>query len=691
MGKPLEKIGCTALSWKQSRPLQLTNPNPEARAEGSEILLPSDLKFWMFRLLMLPKDPKISNPCWRQPLKLFPFCRWTIACASFALVSCSEKSADQHTEETAPTPAPAVQSGSFNVQSASERSQSEERETELDPNNDGWASEAFHAETQDQLKTLAAAMEGGLLPEEILLGGSDSATGALRPRSLSSVFESNGLRVLRPQKSVLESAKPGGTLREELQHLVESLQEEDDEGETEVSVRFKQFQVSPPKAGQRESSSTVLYKAKATTSSTERVQNATWEITWIRSEEEGLFQISAIRLREFEEIELSRSAAGESTGKELLFRDRTGDLIGAMPRAGGLISYGANELSLRAIYESGRSLIGIALGDANGDGIDDVYAPQAKDLPNMFFLSQPDGSHREVAATSGLDWLDATAVAHFADFDNDGDQDLVLATRNRLVIHSNDGGTGRKFTRVAEFPQADVSSLCAADYDGDGLLDLYVCNYLNSSESETVALADAIYNGTGGGMNRLYRNTGGITFVEVTKETGIDAEATRMSLAASWEDFDNDGDPDLYVANDFGPNCLYLNEGGMFTEIAAEVGADDPSTGMSITWGDLDRDGFMDACIGNMFSAAGNRVTSQAKFKEDLTKGLDAERIRYLARGNTLLMSKSAQRFDERSAEAGILNTQWTWGTLFGDFDNNGDLDMMAMNGFITGPVEDDL
>jgi hypothetical protein len=641
----------------------------------------------MFRPLMLPKNPKISNPCWRHPLNLFPFFRWTIACASFALVSCSEKSADQPSEEADGLPAPAAQSGTFKVQSASERSQFEERETELDPSNDGWASEAFHAETQDQLTKLAAAMEAGELPEGILVNGTEMVGGALRPRSLSPVFERSGLRVLRSSKRAPESPQAGGTLREGLEDLLKALRE----GESEVSVRFKQFQVSPPKAGQRESSSTVLYKAKATTSSTERVQNATWEVAWIRSEEEDLFQISAIRLREFEEIELSRSAAGESTEKELLFRDRTGDLLGAMPRAGGLISYGANELSLGAIYESGRSLIGIALGDANGDGLDDVYAPQAKDLPNMFFLSQPDGSHREVAAESGLDWLDATAVAHFADFDNDGDQDLVLATRNRLVIHSNDGGTGRKFTRVAEFPQADVSSLCAADYDGDGLLDLYVCNYLNSSESETVALADAIYNGTGGGMNRLYRNTGGITFVEVTKETGMDAEATRMSLAASWEDFDNDGDPDLYVANDFGPNCLYLNEGGMFTEIAAEVGADDPSTGMSITWGDLDRDGFMDACIGNMFSAAGNRVTSQAKFKEDLTKGLDAERIRYLARGNTLLMSKSAQRFDERSAEAGILNTQWTWGTLFGDFDNNGDLDMMAMNGFITGPVEDDL
>ncbi len=145
------------------------------------------------------------------------------------------------------------------------------------------------------------------------------------------------------------------------------------------------------------------------------------------------------------------------------------------------------------------------------------------------------------------------------------------------------------------------------------------------------------------------------------------------------------------MANDFGPNCLYRNEGGKFTEIAASVGADDPSTGMSVTWGDIDRNGFMDVCIGNMYSAAGNRVTAQSRFKKDLTTGLDVDRIRYLARGNSLFMNKITGSFDERSEEAGVINTQWTWGTLFADFDNNGDLDVMALNGYVTGPDEVDL
>ena len=598
------------------------------------------------------------------------------------MMGCSDDSAEKTPPEEAGSPAAAGNAPfTFKVQSDREREELAQREKEFDPSNDGWESEAFHGETSSQLKLLAESLS---LDEPPGILSPDAASTILRPANLVPVFQRHGMNILRAPSP---APSPAGALADQLKALAASLHREG----ADVSVRFKQFRVRPPAEGGESPSSTVLYKATASSPSGERVQNATWGIEWVYSPATSTYLIKTVRPSDFEEIELPASpeiATTEDT--HALFRDRTGDLLDRLPR-GDFIHWGANELSVRGLFESGRSLIGITVGDANGDGIEDVFAPQIRDVPNLFFLSQPDGSHREVAARSGLDWLDHSTVSLFADFDNDGDQDLVVATRKLLAIHENTDGTGLNYKRILKFPQGDTSSLAAADYDGDGLLDLYVCNYLNDSETETVSLSDSIYNGIDGGMNRLYRNEGKLSFTDQTEATGMQVEATRMSLAASWEDFDNDGDVDLYVANDFGPNCLYRNDKGKFTQIAPDVGADDPSTGMSITWGDINRDGLMDACIGNMFSAAGTRVTTQPKFEQDLTEGLDAERIAYLARGNTLLVNQGGKLFQERSAQAGVINTQWTWGTLFGDLDNSGGLDMMAMNGFITGPVVDDL
>ncbi|MEO1827143.1 MAG: VCBS repeat-containing protein [Roseibacillus sp.] len=605
-----------------------------------------------------------------------------LGCILVLLVSsCSEKSPEKTQDEQTQLEKNPNAPFTFRVASNREQQEFEQREREFDPTNDGWNSEAFHGETTAQLKVLAESLSVNTPPS--ILSPSASAT-VLRPENLATIFENEGMKVLRASTPATAEDLP---LPGQLQDLTRPLHENGGN----VSIRFKQFRVRPPATGTTTSSSTVLYKARASSPSRELVQNATWVIDWIYDETSSSYLIESIRPDDFEEVNLTNSPDLASSGQgQTLFTDRTEELIERLPR-GGLIHWGANELSVRGLYQNGRGLIGLALGDANGDGIDDIYMPQSRDLPNMLFLSQPDGSLKEVAANSGLNWLDETTVALFADFDNDGDQDLVVGTRERMAIHENTDGSGMNFKRVLDVPQADTSSLAAADYDGDGLLDLYVCNYLSSVGDETVTLSDAVYNALDGGANRLYRNVGNFKFDDVTKSTGMDADATRLSLAASWEDFDNDNDVDLYVANDFGPNSLYLNNGGKFTQVAAEMGADDPSFGMSITWGDINRDGFMDACISNMFSAAGNRITAQPQFEKDLAEGLEVDRIAYLARGNTLLVSKDGTTFDEQSAQAGMVNTQWTWGTLFADFDNSGDLDLMAMNGYVTGPTVDDL
>src|SRR5262249_36412123 len=123
---------------------------------------------------------------------------------------------------------------------------------------------------------------------------------------------------------------------------------------------------------------------------------------------------------------------------------------------------------------------------------------------------------------------------------------------------------------------SDLISLAAADYDGDGLVDLYACTYHASSEDANhFALPAPYHDANNGGANILLRNKGSWQFEDVTQSSGMDHNNHRFSFAASWEDYDNDGDPDLFVANDFGRKNLYRNDGGHFTDVADTIGIQD--------------------------------------------------------------------------------------------------------------------
>ena len=136
----------------------------------------------------------------------------------------------------------------------------------------------------------------------------------------------------------------------------------------------------------------------------------------------------------------------------------------------------------------------------------------------------------------------------------------------------------------------------------------------------------------------ILRNEGVWKFNDVTKTVGLGHNNNRFSFAAAWEDYDNDGDPDLYVANDYGRNNLYQNTNGRFVDVAAELGIEDMSAGMSASWGDFNRDGRFDIYISNMFSAAGNRITFQRQFKPGAPETMLAQYQRH-ARGNSLFQA----------------------------------------------------
>ena len=337
-------------------------------------------------------------------------------------------------------------------------------------------------------------------------------------------------------------------------------------------------------------------------------------------------------------------------------------------------------------------LQGMAVGDANGDGLDDLYYCAEGGLPNRLLLQQPDGSVKDVSAMSGTDILDPGRSALFLDLDNDGDQDLVTsAAYSHAVYFSNDGKAN--FTLRGQFhAPGHIQSMSAVDYDSDGLLDLYLACYNDAPEiSDTLGAGtpSPFYDARNGLPNVMLHNDGGFTFHETTKDIGLDDNNNRYSFGCTWEDYDNDGDQDVYVVNDFGRKNLYRNDAGKFHDAAEEAGVEDIGPGMGASWGDVNGDGLMDLHVANMFSGAGNRIA----FQDHYLKGEDEARkwSQRFAKGNTLLLNQGDGTFQDASDAAHITFGRWAWGAMLADFNNDGWRDIMVPNGYVTGEDPGDL
>ncbi|MCA9150894.1 MAG: VCBS repeat-containing protein, partial [Planctomycetales bacterium] len=263
---------------------------------------------------------------------------------------------------------------------------------------------------------------------------------------------------------------------------------------------------------------------------------------------------------------------------------------------------------------------------------------------------------------------------------------------------SNDG-QGRFSLRAAKLmPAALPYSLAAADYDVDGDLDIYVCCYNpRQGVNRHILFARPVpyHDANNGGPNVLLQNDaapsqGDWQFSYATERAGLYDNNQRFSYAAAWEDYDNDGDLDLYVANDFGRNNLYRNDGGRFHDVSAAAGVEDIGPGMSCCWGDYDNDGWMDLYVSNMFSSAGNRISEHQQFHET-ADAATREAFRRHARGNSLFANRQAGKFADVSIEAGVVLGRWAWGSRFADLNNDGRQDLIATNGFITQDDTGDL
>src|SRR5436305_3563791 len=332
---------------------------------------------------------------------------------------------------------------------------------------------------------------------------------------------------------------------------------------------------------------------------------------------------------------------------------------------------------------------GIAVGDYDGDGFDDIYFCQPSGLPNRLYRNQGNGTFEDATDASGLGVLDASSCALFAELDNRGRQDLLVVTNAGPLLFVNNGSgkfsLKRDAFQFATTPQGTFTHAAIADYDRDGRLDVYFCLYNYYAGLDQYRYPSPYFDAQNGPPNFLLRNMGSWKFEDVTDAARLSVDNNRYSFACSWGDANGNGWPDLYVANDFGRSNLYGNKGdGTFSSVAAEAGVEDVGAGMSATWLDTSGDGRHDIYVGNMWSAAGLRVSQQPDFHQADPDNVRAMYQRH-ARGNSLYKNLGNGKFRNIAAEAGVEFGRWAWSSDSWDFDHDGYSDLYIADGYISG------
>ena len=546
------------------------------------------------------------------------------------------------------------------------------------PSEDGWKTEALAEYANKKLKQLGDLFFNDGTLETIIT--SDFSTDPLSPKELKTMLSKDSIII--QSADIQSNTKKEGA--EHLQKELVSTRNQTSELPEERYIKFKIVGIDL-KSDQETFNTKVLFNINYRTNSNIVQKNAVWSINWKGLDEHT--KISDITIQSFSQAIRQKAFP--------LFTEITESVIGENSCYTTQLAHGMNHWLTRAPVRAMLNRFGtpgISIGDVNGDGLDDFFLCQEPGLPNRLFIQQKDGKALELSKEWGVDWIEDSRSSIIADFDNDGDQDLAVACYGMVVIANNNNQRGFEPVTVLRTSWS-TSSLAAADYDNDGLIDLYVCAYVNEDNGDSIGTGSnefVYHDAENGAANTLFKNTtkdtGNLSFIDVTEEAGLNINNSRWSFAASWEDYDNDGDQDLYVANDYGRNNLYNNDKGKFTDLASETDSEDSASGMSVSWADYDRDGNMDLYVSNMFSAAGNRITNQKQFKNSTQQSV-RERFRRFARGNTLLRN-TGQIFQDTSLSAGVNMGRWAWGSNFIDFNSDTFPDLIVANGYLTSKSE---
>lgn len=354
-------------------------------------------------------------------------------------------------------------------------------------------------------------------------------------------------------------------------------------------------------------------------------------------------------------------------------------------------SHSLNYFTYPYIYLGG----GVSAGDINNDGLTDLYFT-GNMVENRLYLNKGNLQFKEISIAANVAgdsrWYTGSTMV---DVNNDGYLDIYCSVAGKFEPRSNqlfiNQGDNTFVERAEEYGLAELGNSIQStffDYDKDGDLDVYVANYPSTSFNAPTEYYSYKMNNTKSiESDKLFKNNGDNTFTDVTVESGLTSFG--LTLSATVADLNNDGWPDLYISNDFSsPDFMYQNnQDGTFTNIIKKATKHTSHFGMGVDIADFNNDGLLDILQVDMDAADNRRAKANMAsmnpnlFWANINAGFQSQYMHNTLQLNNGVINEGFPDFSNVSRLAGISSTDWSWGPLLADLDNDGFKDVFITNG----------